>query len=217
MMRPKDPRAKTGELARVYLFNRPGAQNTSKVIKAVKRRIHSGGISRVLVASESGRLALGLKKVLGKTTVVCVTCNDEARRKYQKPPLMKDQLFKHGIEIVDDVEEPLTHKLSFRNWWEGKTIDLPGQNADLFWMTLICVGGHGLRTAVEIAFMAVEAGAVSVGERVVSVAGTGWGADSAIVMKTSKFDNAVGKEPGKRMKVEEILAMPKVAEWKGYG
>lgn len=84
-------------------------------------------------------------------------------------------------------------------------------------MTLICVGGHGLRTAVQIVFMAVEAGAVSVGEKVVSIAGTGWGADSATVMKTSRFEDAVSENLGKRMKVEEILAMPKCTEWKGYG
>ena len=84
-------------------------------------------------------------------------------------------------------------------------------------MTLICVGGHGLRTAVEVVFMAVEAGLVSVGERVVSIAGTGWGADSAIVMTGSRFEDAVGENRSKRMKVEEILAMPKRTEWKGYG
>jgi hypothetical protein len=84
-------------------------------------------------------------------------------------------------------------------------------------MTLICVGGHGLRTAVEIVFMAVEAGAVKVGERVIAVAGTVWGADSAIVMKATRFEDAVGERPQSRMKIEEILAMPKVTEWSGYG
>ena len=54
-------------------------------------------------------------------------------------------------------------------------------------------------------------------ERVVSIAGTGWGADSAIVMRASKFDEAVGEEPEMRMKIEEILAMPKRTEWAGYG
>ena len=65
--------------------------------------------------------------------------------------------------------------------------------------------------------MAVEAGAVKVGERVIAVAGTAWGADSAIVMKATRFEDAVGERPQSRMKIEEILAMPKVTEWSGYG
>jgi hypothetical protein len=84
-------------------------------------------------------------------------------------------------------------------------------------MTLICVGGHGLRTAVEIVFMAVEAGVVKVGEKIIAIAGTAWGADSALVMNATRFEDAVGERPQSRMKIEEILAMPKVTEWSGYG
>jgi len=36
-------------------------------------------------------------------------------------------------------------------------------------------------------------------------------------MRASKFDEAVGEEPEMRMKIEEILAMPKRTEWAGYG
>lgn len=210
-------KGKSRELVQVYFFNNPGPENTSKVIQAVRRRIRLGGVSKVLVASESGRLALELKRVISRVPIVCVTYNDETRLKYRKPALMKDQLLKHEITVVDSVPEPLGRKLTFRNWWERSTIKLPSKYADLFWMTLICVGGHGLRTAAEIVFMAVEAGVVSVGEKAVSIAGTGWGADSAIVMRASRFEDAVSENRGKRMKIEEILAMPKQTEWRGYG
>ena len=136
---------------------------------------------------------------------------------YKKPDLLKKELRAKGIVVVDTVKEPLARKLTLRNWWERKNVDLPGESADLFWMTLICVGGHGLRTAVEIVFMAVEAGVVKVGDRVVAVAGTAWGADSALVMKATKFEDAVGERPEGRLKIEEILAMPKRTTWSGYG
>jgi len=55
----------SNELVRVYFFNRPGAGNTSKVIDAVKRRLRQGDVNKILVASESGRLALALKHALG--------------------------------------------------------------------------------------------------------------------------------------------------------
>lgn len=47
MVKPNDQKAKTREFAEVYFFNSPGARNTSKVIKAVKRRIRSRGISKI--------------------------------------------------------------------------------------------------------------------------------------------------------------------------
>jgi len=205
------------ELADAYFFNSPGPDNTSKVIEVVGRRVRLGDIDKILVASESGQLALELRRSFARRTIVCVTYNDETRHKYQKPALMKDKLLKQRIVLVDTVPEPLGRELTFRNWWERKTINVPGNVADLFWMSLICVGGHGFRTAVEIVFMAVEAGVVPVGERVVSIAGTGWGADSAIVMRASRLDDAVGADPEKRMKIEEILAMPKRTEWTAYG
>ena len=65
--------------------------------------------------------------------------------------------------------------------------------------------------------MAMEAGALRVEQKVVSTAGTDRGLDSAIVLRACRFDDAVGRNPDKRLKVEEILAMPKETTWKGYG
>jgi len=200
-----------------YFFEAPGAENTAKVVEAVRLRLREKDIDKVLVASESGRLAIELGPKLAPVPLVCVTYNPTERTKWRKPELRKEELLKRGVAVVDTIPEPLTRELTFRNWWEKKTVRLPGPSADLFWMTLLCVGGHGFRTAVEIVFIAVEAGAVEVGERVVSMGGTGWGADSAVVMRASRFEDAVGEDPEKRMKVEEILAMPKRTRWAGYG
>jgi uncharacterized protein len=204
-------------LVPALFFEHPGAENTAKVVRAVRLRLRRKDIAKVLVASESGQLALELGKALAPIPVICVTYDPATRQRYHKPELRKDELLKRGLTVVDTIPEPLTRELTFRNWWEKKTLPLTGPSADLFWMTLICVGGHGFRTAVEIVFTAVEAGVVQVGERVVSMAGTGWGADSAIVMRASRFEDTVGEDPEKRMKVEEILAMPKRTRWSGYG
>jgi hypothetical protein len=208
-------RKKTGNIGPLF-FEAPGPQNTVAVIQVVKQRLGRGDIEKVLVASESGRLALRVRKQLPAACVVCVTYDKETRKGYRKPALKKDELLGKRVTIVER-SEPIGRGLVFRNWWERKTLRLAGSMADLFWMTLICVGGHGFRTAVEIVFMSVEAGIVKVGEKVVSLAGTGWGADSAIVMSGSKFEDVVGEVAAKRMKVEEILAMPKRTVWAGYG
>jgi hypothetical protein len=202
----------------VNFFEEAGAKNTDHVIGAVKKRIRHGDVGKVLVASESGRLALRVREeVPPSVSVICVTYDRQTRTRYRKPRLMKQRLLKAGVAVVDTVREPMGRRLVFRNWFERKTLRLLGTHADLFWMTLISVGGHGFRTAVEIMFMAVESGKVKIGERVIALAGTGWGADSAIVVRGSRFEDAVAEDPGKRLKIEEILAMPKRTTWAGYG
>lgn len=209
----------------VHFFENPGEENTSEVIEAVVKRALEGDIDAMIVASISGRTAIKVTECLKekglKIKVVCIS-GPPSWEKYPEYefPLIKEKQQKKlkelGVQIIDWIEEPFK-PIVFRNWWEKKTIEVQRPESDLFWMTLICVGGHGFRTAIEVIFMAVEAGVIKVGERVIGVAGTGKGADSAIVMKASRFEDAVGPKPARRLKIEEILAMPKQTTWVGYG
>lgn len=209
----------------VHFFESVGEENTSEVIKAVVDRAKEGGIEAVIVASISGKTSVKVAEQLKKSglrlKVVCVS-GPPSWKKYPEYrfPLIKEEMRRKinalGIQVINDVEEPF-RPITFRNWWEKKTIEVARPESDLFWMTLICVGGHGFRTAVEVVFMATEAESVNEGEKVISIAGTGTGADTAIVMKSSRFEDAVGVDPKKRMKIYEVLAVPKETTWIGYG
>jgi hypothetical protein len=209
----------------VYFFEKPGEENTKAVLSCLVERMREGDIDSVAVASISGKMASMVAEELRKrgleTKVVCVS-GPKSWQKYPQYrfPLItrKERARLEGmrVDIVDSIDEPF-RPIEFRDWWEQKTLKVPHPESDLFWMTLICVGGHGFRTAIEVVFMAVEAGAIQPGERVLSVAGTGSGLDSAVVLMASRFDEAVGRDPAKRLKVEEILAMPKKTTWTGYG
>jgi hypothetical protein len=210
----------------VRFFERAGEENTREVIKAVADRAEEGDIKAVVVASVSGKTAVKVAERLKRrglrTKVICVS-GPASWKKYAPEyrfPLIKDELRRKlgalGIQVITDIEEPF-RKITFRNWWERKTVQVLRPESDLFWMSLICVGGHGFRTAVEAVFMAAEAEVVRIGEKVIAIAGTGTGADTSIVMKTSRFEDAVGADPEKRMKIQEVLAMPKETTWTGYG
>ena len=209
----------------VQFFESVGEENTNEVIKTVVDRAEEGGIEAVIVASISGKtsakVAEQLKKRGLRIKVICIS-GPPSWKKYPeyKFPLIKEEMRKRldalGIKVINDVEEPFK-PITFRNWWEKKTVEVFRPEADLFWMSLICVSGHGFRTAVEVVFMAEEAEVINKGEMVISIAGTGTGADTAIVMKTSRFEDAVGVDPEKRMKIYEILAMTKETTWIGYG
>jgi len=209
----------------VQFFESPGEENTDEVIRTVVDRAEEGDIEAVVVASVSGKTSVEVAKQLKKRgprmKVICVS-GPPSWKKYAQYrfPLIEEQMWRKmdasGIRVINDVEEPFK-PITFRNWWEKKTVEVLRPESDLFWMSLICVGGHGFRTAVEVVFMAEEAEATNAGDMVMSIAGTGTGADTAIVMKTSRFEDAVGVDPEKRMKICEILAMPKVTTWIGYG
>jgi len=210
----------------VQFFESPGRENTQEVVRMVVKRTEEGDIEAIVVASVSGKTSVKVAEEMKKRglrmKVICVS-GPPSWKKYAPEyefPLIGRELRKKmdalGVQVINDVEEPF-RQITFRDWWENKTIEVSRPESDLFWMSLICVGGHGLRTAVEAVFMAVEAAVVSLGERVISIAGTGTGADTAIVMATSSFGDAVGVDPKKRMKIEEILAMPKKTRWRGYG
>ena len=141
--------------------------------------------------------------------VACVTGPPSWKKLEYKFPLIAEKERKMlrtlGIPVINDIDEPFK-PITFRNWWEKKTVRLERPAADLFWMTLIGGGGHGLRTAVEVVFMAVEAETIKIGERVIGVAGTGSGADAALVMRASRFEDAVGPDPRQAAQAVRVRA-----------
>lgn len=210
----------------VHFFDEPGEKNTDDVIASVLGRAKEGGIETIVVASVSGRTAVKIAETLKeqslRTKVVCVSGPPSWEKdapQYRFPLIANEErkrLETLQVRIVDQTKEPYK-PITLREIWEKKTLVVTYPESNLFWMTLICVGGHGFRTAVEVVFMAVEAGALRTGQRVVSAAGTSRGLDSAIVLRACRFEDAVGRYPSKRLKVEEILAMPKQTTWRGYG
>ncbi len=66
---------------------------------------------------------------------------------------------------------------------------------------------QGMKVAAEIVMMATDVGAIPPGEEVVSIAGTGNGADTAIVVRSCHSDDFFHKEKG--IEFREVIAMPR--------
>jgi len=62
---------------------------------------------------------------------------------------------------------------------------------------------QGMKVAVEVASMAADADLVSTGADVIAVAGTGGGADTAIVLRPAHSNKFFST------KIREVLAMPR--------
>jgi hypothetical protein len=61
---------------------------------------------------------------------------------------------------------------------------------------------QGVKVCFEIVMMATDAGLLSKGEKIIAIAGTGRGSDTALVMQASSSRNM------KRLRVNEIICKP---------
>ncbi len=196
----------------VKYFEKPGQQNTKATIEAVHTYLQKGKkVKALIVASISGQTALKTVKCLKNISIpiVCITGSPSWRNypEYKLPLIPKKtrtQLDKSGIITVDSAPSSLTDTVEFgfaRYGFHSPTW--------MFVETLLAVGGYGLKTAVECALMATDGGYVVPFKEILSIAGTGKGADTAIVARSTFSSTVFSSDFRKRFVIKEILAMPR--------
>lgn len=171
---------------KIIYFKGPGPENTDSVLEAVKERLVGSEIKSVVVASESGNTALKAAEMLKELDVkiICVMAyggyQEALGREWPAVSrAIRRKLESYGVEIIE--KTPWIFGCTFDYWISNK--NSPSGQIHKFLSRLL---GFGVKTCVEIALIACEAGAVSSDREIVCVAGTGWlggGADAAIVIK----------------------------------
>lgn len=171
---------------------------TRTTLQVALKRADQLGIKHIVVASTTGRTALELASLLPQhCEAVCVTHHagfSEFGRN-ELPDAAENKLAEHGIPVLrtthlfGGVERAI--RLKFGGLGPAETIAFT-------YRTL----GEGIKVAVEIAVMALDAGLIPYGKDVVAIAGTGSGADAAIVVRPAHsrqfFDT----------RVKEIICKP---------
>lgn len=172
---------------KVKYFTKPGSDNTEDVLEAVKKRIKDDGIRTVVVASTSGETGEEFVKALKGSKVIVVS-------RIKMDAKHREQITKHGGETIEDVQpSPL----------EGDTVRAVRDS----FATL----GQGFKAAVEVILVAADRGKTSSPpEDVIGVAGTGHGADVAIIARATATKDIFSSERNKAFAIREIIAMPLV-------
>ncbi|MEM2050495.1 MAG: pyruvate kinase alpha/beta domain-containing protein [Thermoproteota archaeon] len=173
----------------VKYFAEPGPENTGKVIKAVAERIGKGDLTKVVVASTSGRTGVRFAKSLrGRAQVVAVS--------HEKMDLkLKGKIISLGGIAEDGTHLPL----------HGRGMD---KVRDAFY-TL----GQGFKVALEVILIAADKGLVKPYEDVIGVGGSGEGADTAVVARATPTREIFSSDKSKRLEVREIICMPLKKKW----
>ena len=189
---------------KTYYFDAPGPENTGDCARFALERARELGLSRVVVASTSGKTAVTFHEVLkgsGVSLIVVTHVVGFARPgEWEFSVETAEKLKKEGVAIVTG-----THALSGLERAFSRSGKVGGgSRTEAVAEALRRVVAIGLKVAVECVLIAADQGAIGVGEEVVAVGGTASGADTVAVIRpahtASFFD----------LQVREIVAMPRV-------
>jgi hypothetical protein len=179
-------------------FKKPGPQNTRAVMEIVSARVEKLGINTILVATCSGRTAFEALEVLGTGEKIIAVTHVTGFREPNHQELSQDtrrQLESKGIKV-------LTCQHAFGGVGRAVRNKLSTYQIDEIIAFTLRTFGEGTKVAIELALMAADAGFIRTDEDVVSIGGTGKGADTALVLQPANsfrlFD----------LKVKEIICKP---------
>ena len=156
--------------------DRPGAANTGPIIEAALKRAAELNIDHIVVASCSGRTAMMLREKAKGTRIVCVTHQAGFREpgKCEMPDGTRDELTAAGVRVYTG-----TH--FFGGAGRAVRMKFGGLEVDELCANTLRILGQGVKVCVEITIMALDAGLIPHGREVIAIAGSGSGADTAIV------------------------------------
>lgn len=179
-------------------FESAGKHNTDAVLKLSKKYAEAEGIRDIVVASTTGETGVKATRMFKGFNVVVVTHHVGFREPgvHELREEFRQQILKHGAKILTS-----THALSSverairRRFGTLQPLELIANALRLL--------GEGTKVCVEIAVMATDAGLISIDKDVIAIAGTGRGADTALVIKPANasafFD----------LKIRETIAKPR--------
>ncbi|MBS7614909.1 hypothetical protein KEJ18_04175 [Candidatus Bathyarchaeota archaeon] len=184
----------------ITYFEKSGSKNTDETLNLAYKRASELGIRDIVVASTHGKTALKVAEIFDtkKNNIVAVTISEGFRAKgWTMTTEERERLQEKGVKVLTCI-----HALggdlgsAFAEENGGTTI----QEAVCQTLYRFC---QGMKVAVEIVLMAADAGLIPVDKEVIAIAGTGTGADTAIVVQPAYLRKFFD------LRIKEIIAKPR--------
>jgi len=177
---------------RIVYFEKPGKGNTTEVIQLVKERAQARGINRFVVASTRGATAKDFMEAVTGTEYRLVIVPWQYGFKGEDQPFPQ--------ELVVELRAKY-HQVHFGTML-FHTGDFYGTGAPQAMANVLRTFGQGIKVCIEILLMACDGGCLGIGERVIAVAGTGSGADTAVVATAAPSTKLAS------LRIHEIICKP---------
>jgi uncharacterized protein len=177
---------------KIVYFEKPGKGNTTEVIQMVKERARARGIDRFVVASTRGATARDFMQAVAGTDHRLVVVPWQFGFKGEDQPFPQ--------ELVGELRAK-NHQVHFGTML-FHTTEFYGTSTPQAMANLLRTFGQGTKVCVEILLMACDGGCIRIGEKVIAIAGTGSGADTALVA-TAAPSSRLGS-----LRIHEIICKP---------
>ncbi len=184
---------------RAIWFDEPSAAHTQATLQAAHERATELGIDQVVVATTSGKTALEAAKLCGDNAkIIGVTLHAGTWAKYAPPNAdIVAEAEKHGVKFLTATHALMGHVgNALRDKFGGIT------HIELIAFVLYMFS-QGMKVGIEVVAMAADAGLLDMDSDVIGIAGTGGGADTALVIKPAFTTNFFD------LKVREVICMPR--------
>jgi len=164
-------------IAPCVYFAKAGPVNTARTLDLVRSRAAQLGIRQVLVASTTGATGLQASQALHGLDVIVVThsAGFAAPGTQELTPENRAAIEAAGARI-------LTCQHAFGGVGRAVRKKLGTYELEEIVAFTLRTFGQGVKVCAEMALMAADAGLVRPGEPVIAVAGSGRGADTAVVL-----------------------------------
>ncbi len=163
-----------------------GSLETDETLKHAKKRAEQLGIKSIVIASLRGETARKALEVFEDYNLIVVTGVTENNQQ-NFPPSLREEIKAKGGKVI-------TAAHAFGTLGRAVNKKFGVIQVDEIIAHVLRLFSAGVKVALEIACMAVDAGFVRTDEEVISIGGQG-GADSAVVMRPSNthllFDSHV--------------------------
>ncbi len=176
-----------------------GDANTEATLLAAKERAAALGIREILVASTVGKTAVRALEIFNGFRLIVVRHHTGFQRpgSQEMTKQNEDILVTSGVPMVTAAHafSGVERAMRIKRGTIGP-LELMADTLRLF--------GEGTKVCLEITVMAADAGAIQVDQPVIAIAGTGEGADTALVVQPAHSNNFFD------LYVKEIIAKPSV-------
>ncbi|MBC8447696.1 MAG: hypothetical protein H8D78_08105 [Chloroflexi bacterium] len=181
-------------------FEKPGKENTQRTFELAKKRAEELGIKTILVASTRGETGAKACEAFRGYDVVVVTHSTGF-----KEPNYQELTEENRAAIEAAGGKVLTCQHAFGGVGRAVRRKLRTYQLEEFIAYTLRIFGEGMKVVVEIALMAADAGLARTDEPVIAIAGTGKGADTAVVLKPANAQSFFD------LQVLEVLCKPRLA------
>ena len=186
---------------RILYFETKGKQNTSALLERVREYAGITGVRDVVVASTTGETGVAASKLFKGLNLVVVTHHSgfAAQGVHELEEENRRQILSNGARILT-----ATHALSGverairKEFGTIEPLEIIANTFRLF--------GEGTKVCVEIVLMAADAGLIPVDREVITIAGSGRGADTALLIKPANASRFF------ELEVREVIAKPRRLE-----